>query len=69
MFPEIYRWSDDVLIVAIGEADARHPAMNLHANARSSPPPPPNYCGGWTPATALSPGRRWPPESSEHGGG
>ena len=31
LFPEIYRWSDDVLIVAIAEADARHPAMNLHA--------------------------------------
>ena len=31
LFPEIYRWSDDVLIVAVGEADARHPGMNLHA--------------------------------------
>ena len=32
MFPAIFRWSDDVLIVAIAEADARHPGMMLHAN-------------------------------------
>lgn len=33
MFPEIFRLPDDVLVVSIAEADARHPGMMLHANA------------------------------------